>query len=119
MTKIPSRQRQKTLLCGDTEYELSPAYKQGALDCRNYISCYSNPFRDGSQKYYDWEYGHDNEAAGEHYRFGHDVITQSRKFSGSTIKDDPSIPRDEHGNVNEDWLESQKNEATSENYMKP
>jgi hypothetical protein len=56
----------ETLIIGDTEYTLTPAYIEGALDYRASIPYWSNPYRDGTQKYYDWVDGHVNDSEDAH-----------------------------------------------------
>lgn len=51
----------KTITIGDTVYDLTRAYKAGAKANRDGISFRSNPYEDGSQDYYDWNSGHENE----------------------------------------------------------
>lgn len=54
------------LLVGDTLYDLTEAYRNGARACRTETPFWANPHRDGSQRHADWAAGHDNEAAGLH-----------------------------------------------------
>lgn len=60
------KSRTNTLLIGDTLYELTEAYRNGARACRAETPFWANPHRDGSQRHADWAAGHDNEAAGHH-----------------------------------------------------
>jgi hypothetical protein len=60
------KNRTNTLLIGDTLYELTEAYRNGARACRAETPFWANPHRDGSQRHADWAAGHDNEAAGHH-----------------------------------------------------
>jgi len=60
------KSRTNTLLIGDTLYELTDAYRNGARACRAETPFWANPHRDGSQRHADWAAGHDNEAAGHH-----------------------------------------------------
>lgn len=92
MTDTPNR-----LLCGDTLYDLTPAYIAGALALRRNTPHWANPYSDDSQEADDWDYGHTNEAAHEHHRFGLDLIHLAPE--GTEIGEDASIPRDPHGNV--------------------
>lgn len=62
------------LLCSDTVYDLSEAYRSGARACRSETPFWSNPHGDGSQRHADWSAGHDNEAADLHLVDGIDVI---------------------------------------------
>jgi hypothetical protein len=90
------------LLCGDTLYDLTPAYIAGARALRKEVPHWANPYDDDTeeQDYADWDDGHTNEAAHEHHRFGEDVIALPPE--GREIEEDPSIPRDEHGNIDPD-----------------
>lgn len=65
------------LLCGDTLYDLTEAYRAGARACRSETPFFANPHRDGSQRHDDWAAGHDNEAAGLHLVETCDVIEAS------------------------------------------
>jgi cobaltochelatase CobT len=58
--------RPNQLLIGDTLYDLTEAYRNGARACRAETPFWANPHRDGSQRHADWAAGHDNEAAGHH-----------------------------------------------------
>lgn len=58
--------RTNQLLVGDTLYDLTDAYRNGARACRAETPFWANPHRDGSQRHADWAAGHDNEAAGLH-----------------------------------------------------
>ena len=102
--------RLNTLICGDTEYTLTKAYRDGAMAMRRQTSHFANPFRDGTQSAFDWDSGHTNEAAGEHVRFGMDVI--SARLRGAIFADDPSIPRLPCGNVDETWYREALAEAS-------
>ena len=54
----------KEIQFGDTVYELTPSYKAGVRACRARIPCTTgNPYRFGSQSYWDWDTGHCNEAS--------------------------------------------------------
>jgi len=61
-----SKRKVNQLLIGDTLYDLTEAYRNGARACRSETPFWANPHRDGSQRHADWAYGHDNEAAGHH-----------------------------------------------------
>lgn len=61
-----------------------------------------NPFRGGTRSHDDWSNGHTHEAAGEHLRFGLDLIKD--KPAGSRVFEiDPDVPRDLDGNVDMEW----------------
>lgn len=69
------KMKSDTLICGDEMYHIDTAYKAGARAMRQGIPWnVGNPYRDGTQQYDQWSYGHVNESAGEHIRFGVDVI---------------------------------------------
>jgi hypothetical protein len=80
-----------TLVVGENLYEMSKAYREGALAMRNAISFKHNPHPNSIQANYDWENGHMNEAAGEHFRFGIDVIIAP--LNGRYFEEDASVPR--------------------------
>ena len=61
-----SKRKVNQLLIGDTLYDLTEAYRNGARACRAETPFWANPHRDGSQRHADWAYGHDHEAAGLH-----------------------------------------------------
>jgi len=63
------------LLIGDTQYEVSDAYRDGALAMRARTPSVCNPHPGDTQFADDWSYGHDNEAEGVHSVKGVDVIT--------------------------------------------
>lgn len=60
------KRKTNQLLIGDTLYDLTEAYRNGARACREETPFWANPHRDGSQRHADWAYGHENEAAGHH-----------------------------------------------------
>ena len=93
--------RDNTLVCGDTEYVLTAAYRRGASALRDGISCNANPFRNGCQSHEEWSNGHINESAGEHVRFGRDLI--EAEPAGEYFKEDPEVPREASGDVEPDW----------------
>ena len=67
--------KRNQLRIGDDVYDITVAYKRGAMDMRKSIPYNCNPYRNVySQDYYDWECGHANESCGEHIRNGVDVI---------------------------------------------
>ena len=90
------KNRNNKLVIGDTTYEMDAEYRRGALDARLRV-----PYQWKTSD--QWGYGHTNECAGEHYRFGMDLIAALR--TGSTFQEDPSIPRDDHGNVDLVFIE--------------
>lgn len=103
--------RLNTLICGDTEYTLTQAYRDGAMAMRRQTPHFANPFRDGTQSAEDWDQGHTNEAAGEHVRFGTDVI--SARPRGAVFADDTDIPRLPCGDVDETWYRTALAEASA------
>ena len=94
------------IICGDTVYELNAAYLRGANAMRNEISFRDNPFGDGSYSHDQWEAGHEHEAAGEHFRFGRDVLNAIPP-EGDTWREDKGVPRDSSHNVDMEWYEEQ------------
>lgn len=63
------------LIIGDTEYEIDAAYRAGAKamrDGRHFRD--SNPYRYGSTNFWQFDYGHQNEADGIHVVEDEDVI---------------------------------------------
>jgi len=98
--------RLNSLLIGDGIYELSKAYRTGAQAMRDSVSFRHNPYRNtDSQEHYDWECGHTNEAEGEHFRFGVDVI--NAPLNGRYFEEDSTVPRDKDGCVDSDWYRAQ------------
>lgn len=85
------------LVIHDTIYDITPAYRQGALDARKNVPHFCNPYREDSQDGWDWDAGHTQEFANEHTRFGIDVITAPP--TGREFEMDPDIPQDAHGNA--------------------
>jgi hypothetical protein len=77
-----------TLLCGDTLYAISDAYRSGAVACRESVPFFTNPHRDGSQRYADWSAGHDHEAAGLHRFADVDVVTARRTGTEFVVPDE-------------------------------
>lgn len=51
----------KTLLIGDTEYEITKEYREGSKANHDGVYYHSNPYQDGTQNFYDWKAGHENE----------------------------------------------------------
>lgn len=94
-----------TLICGDTMYHLDAAYRAGAIAMRQRIPySVANPHRADTQQHDQFDYGHVNESAGEHVRFGVDVIKAQQ--NGRCFEEDSSVPRDEYG-VDSDWYNNQ------------
>lgn len=60
------KRRTNQLLVGDTVYDLTEAYRNGARACRSETPFRANPHREGSQRHADWAAGHENEASGLH-----------------------------------------------------
>lgn len=90
------------IILGDTKYEIDTAYRAGARAMRRGVPWDCSPHRHGSYAYDQWDAGHTHEAAGEHVRFGIDVIT-ARRPAKYVWQEDPTVPRDPHGNVDDDW----------------
>lgn len=75
-----------SIICGDTIYEVTQAYRRGAIACRENVRFNRNPYRDSaSQNYYDWDAGYGNEEDCENIRFGVDIVTTTN-YPVSTIK---------------------------------
>ena len=73
------KSRNNTLIVGDTGYDVSKAYAEGALAMRRGIPWDCNPHRDGTQSNLDWDYGHVNESDNVHrLANGVDIITAKR-----------------------------------------
>jgi hypothetical protein len=90
-----------SLVIHDTVYGMTPAYREGGEAMRRRVPHQCNPHRPGSQAHADWDYGHTHEAADEHLRFGLDLLTD--KARAKIFEMDPEVPRDQHGEVDEDW----------------
>lgn len=94
-----------TLIIGDDMYHMDAAYRAGAKAMRRGVPwSVANPYRDGTQQYDQFGYGHVNESSGEHIRFGVDMIGTA--LTGRCFEEDPSVPRDEYG-VDSDWYDNQ------------
>ena len=76
---------------------MTSAYRHGAQACRQGIPFYANPHRAGTQSNDDWDAGHMNEAAGEHFRFGRDLVQAAQQ--GTTFYMDSRIKRTLAGDV--------------------
>lgn len=94
------------IVVGDSIYELDKAYKEGARAMRAQVPYnVGNPYRAGCYSHDQWNEGHCHEAAGEHIRFGVDVI--AARASGRCFEEDPSVPRDRDHHVDMRWYEAQ------------
>jgi len=91
------------IVMGDAVYEMTPAYIEGARAMRAEITWHANPHPDGSQSYDDWDYGHTHEAAGEHLRFGLDLIAEPAR--GASFEEDASVPRDGNNDIDQEWID--------------
>lgn len=98
--------KNNTLVVHDTEYEMNAAYLAGAQAFRDNVPNSCNPYRHLSQSHDFWDYGHVNESADEHFRFGRDVLTAPR--DGSRFEMDPQVPRDNGADVNSDWAYAER-----------
>lgn len=58
--------RHKMIILGDTQYTADRFYMEGVKAARQEIPWSCNPYRDGSMRHDQWNYGHENECAGEH-----------------------------------------------------
>jgi hypothetical protein len=83
------------ILVGDTLYAVTKAYVDGARAMRASVPHHANPYR--GDRADEWSQGHDNEAAGEHFRFGRDVLADPS--DGREIGEDPALSRNEYGEV--------------------
>ncbi len=85
------------IVVGDKNYNMTPAYIAGAKAFRADQQTWDNPYNEDMQQmsYEDWEAGFDNEDAGEHKRFGKDLIEECEP--GATYDEDPDLERDEYG----------------------
>lgn len=95
-----------TIIVHDTQYALSRSYKNGAQAFRNGTPWDHNPHRADSQAYFDWESGHVNDSAGEHFRFGLDVLAERR--TGRCFDMDPAVPRLNGADPDDDWVNEQR-----------
>lgn len=71
------------LLVGCDMYDITAAYRRGAITMRNSIPCNCNPYSMSTQEYYDWDSGHVNESVGYHFADNIDPITF--KQNGTTF----------------------------------
>lgn len=104
------KQSTPKLLIGDTEYEMSKEYIEGAIAMRMQTPYLCNPYKDNSEKHNAWNYGHQNESACEHIRMGCDVLLNAGSYE--YWNDDPDVPRDEYG-VIKDWYNKKLNAIKS------
>lgn len=88
---------ENTILCDNTLYDVSKAYRDGAIAMRSGITYHANPNRDGSLAHDDWNAGHIHEAARAHIRFNVDIIAAPGQ--GFLFEEDPTVPRDTQGEV--------------------
>jgi hypothetical protein len=66
----------KEIEIADSVFKITDAYKEGALADRRVGTRFAwNPYPENSDESCHWQYGHDNEADGEHIRDGVDLIT--------------------------------------------
>jgi hypothetical protein len=63
-----------TILIGDSIYEITPRYKEGAHAMREDVPNGCNPYRHGSRSHDEWDYGHVHESCNMHVLDGVDVI---------------------------------------------
>lgn len=93
------------ILIGDSIYELDAFYREGARArraCIPYVCCgYRESYRRDQ-----WVNGHSHEDEGEHIRFGQDVLT-TRKPKRFLWEEDPAVPRDRDGNVDDAWYQAE------------
>lgn len=101
---MPSAYNQ--LIVHDTQYEVGRSYKAGALAFRAGTPNSCNPHRFGSGAHDAWDYGHVNESAGEHFRFGKDVLAEPSR--GSHIPMDPDVPRRDGADPDDEWVHAQR-----------
>ena len=75
--------KRNQLLVGCDMYDVTAAYRRGALALRASVPCTYNPYESSTQEHYDWDNGHANESAGYHYADNYDLI--SAKQNGTTF----------------------------------
>lgn len=92
-----------TVVVRGEAHVLGKGYRQGALAMRRRLPADANPHRPGSAAGARWAAGHANEAAGEHIRFGIDVI--EAPGIGMVFEEDADVPRLPCGGVDMDWYE--------------
>lgn len=102
--------KNNVIVIGDSEYVMSQAYLNGARAFRRGTPFSCNPHAFDSDAHNAWDWGHTHEAAGEHFRFGQDLITAKR--NGVRFELDPLVPRDEHGDPQNGWVAEQLNVHT-------
>lgn len=95
-----------TLVVHDTQYDMSSAYLRGAHAFRDGVPNVCNPHRFHSEAYDAWDYGHVNESADEHFRFGQDLLTAPRK--GGRFEMDPNVPRVDDADVDDNWARKER-----------
>lgn len=93
-----------TVKIGDETYKLTVAYTRGAWAFREDKSSSDNPYdvHNQADSYDDWNFGFENEAQGEHFRFDQDVLRMPKE--AVLIDIDPDVPRTRKGAVKPAWL---------------
>lgn len=66
--------KRNRLLVGCDMYDITAAYRRGAIAMRTSVPYNFNPYSSHTQEYYDWDNGHSNESAGFHAADNGDVI---------------------------------------------
>ena len=90
---MPSRPNR--IVIGDTVHDITEPYRAGARAMRRGTTWHANPYRHGSRRHEDWDRGHTHEAAGEHFRFGRDLVEAAMR--GEEFAEDAGVPRDADG----------------------
>lgn len=101
--------RNNTIVVHDSEYLMNKSYREGAMAFRHSVPWSCNPYRDGTSAYDGWDSGHVNESAGEHFRFGQDLVMAP--LTGARFEMDDKVPRIQGGDVEPRWAQEQLDRA--------
>jgi hypothetical protein len=88
-------QNTPTLRIGDTKHQMTKFYLDGARAYRKDTPFWENPFNEGTQRFHEWNCGYENEEAGEHMRFGIDLVEECEP--GAVYNEDPDLERGQNG----------------------
>lgn len=98
--------KNNTLVVHDCEHTMTRAYREGARAFRRSVPWNCNPYRPDTDGHEAWSDGHVNDSAGEHYRFGKDLV--EAPCNGARFEMDASVPRESWGDVSNEWHAQQR-----------
>ena len=94
------------LAVGRSVYTLNKAHREGAEAFRSGMPRTCNPHRVGTRAHYDWDAGYAQDAAGEHFRYGKDMLKEPRR--AVLFMPDPHVPRDANRDVQHEWADKER-----------